>query len=242
MTEPYIFQTLHVAGRHPRLLREHLATLSRCGIALLGRGIDIDPAEAEHRIAELLDRERYPADQSVYVRIELSIDGGTGLPLYRAVETALYRGYALRALHPTAVTRSFELPFGGVPTAAAELTWLTARRMAETHGAHLAVRTDAEGILRDADFAPLFMVRGREVLTSAEPATAEGLLAAEAIRRAGYRLRIEPLHLKELPLLDEIFYADHRGITALERCNGRLLMAVIAARVARFMEDIGSKM
>jgi len=239
VTEPYLFQTLHVAGRRPRLLREHLAALSRCRTLLLGRALALDPAEVENRIAELLDRERYPVDRSAYVRLELPFGDR---PVYRAEETALYRGYVLRALHPTAVTRPFELPFGGLPTAAAELTWLTARRMAEAQAVHLTVRTDAEGILRDADGAPLFLVRGREILTAAEPATVEARLAAEAIRQAGYRLRIEELHRKELPLLDELFYADHRGITALERCDGRLLMAVIAARVAQAMEEIGSKM
>lgn len=239
MTEPYLFQTLHVAGRRPRLLREHLAALARCRAELFGRGFDADPAGVEERIVELLDRGRYPADRSAYVRMELSADGQLAL---RADEPALYRGYVLRALHPTAVCLPFELPFGGNPTAAAELAWLTARCMAEARGVHLAVRTDSEGILREADGAPLFIVRGRELLTAAEPASAEAGLAAEAIRQAGYRLRIEPFHRAELSRADELFYADHRGITALERCDGRALMAVIAARVARVMEELGSKM
>lgn len=239
MTEPLLIQTVHVFGRRPRLLHAHLDRLERSREELFGIRSHLDGEEIARRIVRLLDEGRYPADRSAYVRLELRNDGTLDL---RPEAGSLYRGYVLRALHPAACSLRFDIPFSPHPTSAAEAAWATAREMAAARGLRSVVRIDRSGRRAEADGATLFTVRDRTLFTAAEPDDATGRLAVEAIRRAGYPLRTEPDDSRQAPFPDELFYVDHRGVTALERCDGRLLMAVIAARVAGEMERLGEKM
>lgn len=238
MTGPYLVQTVHVRGRQPRLLREHLDRLERSRAELFGEHPHLDAKEVAERIVRLLDAERYPAGLSIGVRLELR--GCDTLDL-RPDPVPLYRGYVLRALRPAACSLRFDVPFSPHPTSAGEAVWATAGEIAAARGYRTAVRIDRSGLRSEADGAPLFTVRGRTVFVPAPPADVTGRLAAEAIRRAGYALRIETTPAEELPFPDELFYVDHRGVTALESCDGRLLMAVIAERVAGEMERIWEK-
>ena len=103
------------------------------------------------------------------------------------------------------------------------------------------MRCDAEERLLTADGAPLFTVRGHTVYTAPAPASVEGCLVREAVRAAGLTLREEPLQRRELPRAEELFYADHRGITALSRCDGQPLMTLVAERVAEALEGLFPK-
>ena len=44
-----------------------------------------------------------------------------------------------------------------------------------------------------------------------------------------------------MPRAEELFYADHRGITALSRCDGQPLMILVAERVAEALEGLFPK-
>ena len=45
-----------------------------------------------------------------------------------------------------------------------------------------------------------------------------------------------------LPRLDELFYADHRGITSLGHCDSLPLMSLLAERLAAAIEALFPKM
>ena len=154
---------------------------------------------------------------------------------------SLYDGYALRSLQPEAVTLRYDLPLTEAPTSAREAAAQLARRMAERAGADVAVRCDREGILREADDAPLFAVAGHTVLAAPGTQSVERELTVRAVRAAGLELREEPFGCGELPRIDELFFADHRGITALARCDGQPLMSLIAERIALVMEGLFPK-
>ncbi len=62
--------------------------------------------------------------------------------------------------------------------------------------------------------------------------------AAHAIRTAGLTLREEPILQSELATYDELFYVDHRGITALAHCDGAPYMFLVAERIAEAMEGM----
>lgn len=231
--ETIIRQIIHVRGREPRFLSEHLGELERAWYALFRRQLKLDRAEVRQALLTLLDRERYPIEGSAYVALEVAADGGWHL---HPEGDSLYRGYVLRALRPEAVTIRFDLPFDGLPTAAAALTWQTARRMAEQRRAGAVVRLSADLTLLEADGMPLFAVAARTVYTSREVQGVEGRLALEAIRRAGYPLQIMPLKRDHLADIEELFYVDHRGVTALSSCDGKPMMAAVAACVAEELE------
>ena len=84
----------------------------------------------------------------------------------------------------------------------------------------------------EADDAPLFAVTGHTVLAAPGAESVERALAVQAVRAAGLELREEPFGRGDLPQIDELFFADHRGITALARCDGQPLMTLVAERIS----------
>ncbi len=236
MTELYLYQTVHLARGRARNAEAHAARLDAASRELFGRGYA--PARLAARIEALAAAERYPTGVSGFVRIELGADGEERLT---PAGVSLYDGYALRSLQPEAVTLRYDLPLTEAPTSAREAAAQLARRMAEHAGADVAVRCDREGILREADDAPLFAVAGHTVLAAPGTQSVERELAVRAVRTAGLELREEPFGCGELPRVDELFFADHRGITALARCDGQPLMSLIAERIALVMEGLFPK-
>lgn len=236
MTELYLYQTVHLARGRARNAEAHAARLDAASRELFGRGYA--PARLAARIEALAAAERYPTGVSGFVRIELGADGEEHLT---PAGVSLYDGYALRSLQPEAVTLRYDLPLTEAPTSAREAAAQLARRMAERAGADVAVRCDREGILREADDAPLFAVAGHTVLAAPGTQSVERELAVRATRAAGLELREEPFGCGELPRIDELFFADHRGITALARCDGQPLMSLIAERIALVMEGLFPK-
>ena len=236
MTELYLYQTVHLARGRARNAEAHAARLDAASRELFGRGYA--PARLAARIEALAAAERYPTEVSGFVRIELGADGEERLT---PAGVSLYDGYALRSLQPEAVTLRYDLPLTEAPTSAREAAAQLARHMAERAGADVAVRCDREGILREADDAPLFAVAGHTVLAAPGTQSVERELAVRAVRAAGLELREEPFGCGELPRIDELFFADHRGITALARCDGQPLMSLIAERIALVMEGLFPK-
>lgn len=236
MTELYLYQTVHLARGRARNAEAHAARLDAASRELFGRGYA--PARLAARIEVLAAAERYPTGVSGFVRIELGADGEERLT---PAGVSLYDGYALRSLQPEAVTLRYDLPLTEAPTSAREAAAQLARHMAERAGADVAVRCDREGILREADDAPLFAVAGHTVLAAPGTQSVERELAVRAVRAAGLELREEPFGCGELPRIDELFFADHRGITALARCDGQPLMSLIAERIALVMEGLFPK-
>ena len=236
MTELYLYQTVHLARGRARNAEAHAARLDAASRELFGRGYA--PARLAARIEARAAAERYPTGVSGFVRIELGADGEERLT---PAGVSLYDGYALRSLQPEAVTLRYDLPLTEAPTSARDAAAQLARRMAEHAGADVAVRCDREGILREADDAPLFAVAGHTVLAAPGTQSVERELAVRAVRAAGLELREEPFGCGELPRIDELFFADHRGITALARCDGQPLMSLIAERIALVMEGLFPK-
>lgn len=236
MTELYLYQTVHLARGRARNAEAHAARLDAASRELFGRGYA--PARLAARIEALAAAERYPTGVSGFVRIELGADGEERLI---PAGVSLYDGYALRSLQPEAMTLRYDLPLTEAPTSAREAAAQLARHMAERAGADVAVRCDREGILREADDAPLFAVAGHTVLAAPGTQSVERELTVRAVRAAGLELREEPFGCGELPRIDELFFADHRGITALARCDGQPLMSLIAERIALVMEGLFPK-
>ena len=236
MTELYLYQTVHLARGRARNAEAHAARLDAASRELFGRGYA--PARLAARIEALAAAERYPTGVSGFVRIELGADGEERLT---PAGVSLYDGYALRSLQPEAVTLRYDLPLTEAPTSAREAAAQLARHMAERAGADVAVRCDREGILREADDAPLFAVAGHTVLAAPGTQSVERELAVRAVRAAGLELCEEPFGCGELPRIDDLFFADHRGITALARCDGQPLMSLIAERIALVMEGLFPK-
>lgn len=238
MTGPYLYQTLHLLGGEVRRLADHVACLDDDAQRLFGCRYRPDLAQLARDIAALAAAERYPSGVSGFVRLELGPDGEAQL---RAAGVSLYRGYAFRSLQPAAVTLRYDIPFGEAPTSVREAAAQWAQIEARRRGGDIALRCDARGRFREADNAPLLAVAGRTLLAAPGPAGVERRLAADAARAAGLDYRIEEFGADDLRHLDELFFVDHRGVTALSHCDGWPLMSLRAERVAAALEGLFPK-
>ena len=229
MTPPCLYQTVHVLDGRALFLREHLTLLERWGRYLFGLHPELDEGAIAARIASLAAP--HGCDRSQFVRLTLATGDGRFEIGHAGV--SLYRGYDLRSLTPDAVTLRYETPLFDVPTSAREAADALAAGLARRAGASVAVRCNGEGMVLAADGAPLFAVRGRNVRTSPAVRSVERDICLKAIRTAGLRVDIAPLRQEELRRCDEVFYFDHRGVTALGHCDGVPYMSLIAERIAR---------
>lgn len=233
MTQPYIYQTIHLLDGRPRLLEAHLALLADWAARIFGIGYRPDAEQLQRQVAARADEEGCPPGLSCFVRLALGADGHETLG---PVAGSLYRGYALRSLQPEATVVRYDVPLCDAPTSAREAAAALAQLRARRAGAHIAVRCGADGLLRTADDAPLFAVRGKTVCTPPAPPSVERSIALRAVAAAGFELREEPLPAHLLAAFDELFYVDHRGVTALAHCDGHPYMALYAERIAAALE------
>ena len=97
----------------------------------------------------------------------------------------------------------------------------------DERNAFLEVRAGTGG-----DEAALFAIRGRRVYAPPGEASIGRSLAVRSIRAAGLELAEAPVGRDDLPRMDELFFIDHRGVTALSRCDGQPYMAIFAERIA----------
>ena len=229
MREVYLYQTVHVLDGECLCLREHLAVLDRWSRTLFGCPGPQDAREVGTAVAAVVGREAPGSDRSKFVRLVLPASGSLRLE-FEGV--SLYRGYDLRSLMPEAVTLQYEPPLFDAPTSAREAAVELARQYAGLQGASVAVRCDRNGTLMAADEAALFAIRGRRVYAPPGEASIGRSLAVRSIRAAGLELAASPVGRDDLPRMDELFFIDHRGVTALSRCDGQPYMAIFAERIA----------
>lgn len=235
---PFVYQTIHLFDGRARLLDEHLAVLAAGAATLFGRSYRPERRDVEQRLLAVVRSERYPAGVSGFVRIEVAADGTERL---RPVGPSLYAGYAVRSLHPEAVTVSCERLLTELPTSASEAADALAETAARRAGADAAVRCDAGGICRGIGDAPLFAIRDGVVYGELRHPSAPTLALERGLAAAGIRFEEQPLRRAMLGIYDELFVVDHRGITSLSRCDGLPCMSVVVDRVAAGMEAAARK-
>lgn len=238
MTGLYLYQTVHLARGRARNVAGHIAVLDAASRELFGRPYAPAAERLAKRIETLSAAERYPAGVSGFVRIELDPDGTERL---LPAGVSLYDGYAFRSLQPEAVTVGYDLTLSEAPTSAREAAAQLARQAGRT------ARGGSRRALRQRGYSPL----GRRRAAAGHrrphrpdgprPASVERRLAMLAVRAAGLELREEAFGRADLPSLDELFFADHRGVTSLSRCDGQPLMTFVAERIAEAMEGLFPK-
>ncbi len=231
--EPYVYQTLHTLGRKAWHTSEHLRLVNLYGEELFGRSVRLIPVRLQRLVSTLLDALRYPMSVSCFVELRLY---ASGLTCLLAGERGLAAGYLFRPVYPDAVT----VPFYArrIPCSATREAICTAGWTARAQKADAWVGIAPDGQVACCDGCPLFGVEERTVLTPRVEDSVDFTSALHAIRSAGYRLRMGELTPDRLEHFDEIFYIDHRGITALHQLDGRLLMHIIAERVALKLNDV----
>ena len=239
----YLYQTLHVRGRRPLWLDRHTELLARNIQELFGLRWAPDLRRLEAEIAALLDANRHPMAFTP-----------TGDLLLIPGAVSLYDGYALRSLRPAAAVVNYGVPYPEYPTSAREAACMLALQAAVTAdnraaeadieraavrtGVQAVIRCDDEGFVHVCDEAPLFAVKGKKVYTPPAPPSVERELAYRAVEAARLPLLEQEIGREQLARFDELFYADHRGLTSLSACEGQLYATIVTERIARVLNKL----
>lgn len=230
--EPYVYQRLHVFDGRPLDVAAHVEVAACAAREIFDVDFRADACRADALCRDMMRRSRYPAGVSSCIDLRVYASGEAR---WSPGEIFVGRGLTLRALRPEAVSVSYGLPLGEAPTSAREAAFRLAAVAARRHGCGSVVRCDGQDTVLTADDAPLFVVRGERVYTSPARRSVERDRAMRAVRAAGLPLREVTVRREHLPLVDEAFYCDCRGITSLAGCDGVPYMDIMTRRVARYL-------
>lgn len=233
MTELQVYQTVHLAAGEPRFLKEHLALLHEAACELFNRPILIESRKIERGIRQIVLDEKYHKAATAFVRIACCESGRVVLS---AEGCSLYEGYALRSVHPDAVTLEYELPMHDLPTSAAEAVLQEARCAARIRGAELALRCDRNGRCMSIEGHPVVGIYGNRLIAPRVRREVEHDLLLRAAAHLGLDVAEISFTRRDLNRFEEILWADHRGITALGHIDGLPLMALTAEKLGAAME------
>jgi hypothetical protein len=241
----YARQDMRVRDLRPLHIAAHLDLLATTFERMFGYRPSLSPAMVVAWCSELLTRNRYPAKGSCCVTALL-------LPTERAgriaadlvligKEILLDSNYSVRPIQPSASIEHYTLTFGDLPTSAAfeanEAALMRARYRDQIEGSHVVLRTDDEGILLAAGTAPLFAVKGRSVITTSllygAPKSVERQLTIDAVVRAEIPLQEDILSMEMITECDELFFADYRGLTSIERIGQVRYMSLMVDQIIK---------
>lgn len=156
----------------------------------------------------------------------------------------IYPRYTLWHKRMTAVVIPCEYIFMGHQTAVSRITSSYADSYAARNGADTAIVENCTSVLTNAGDEPLFMVKGREILTSPrEEGAVESVMRRLVLRAAekeGIDVREEPLRKEWLEQCDELFFPTVQGITSIRGFGSRSYYNLVAGRIAETIEKISS--
>lgn len=243
----YARQDMRVRDLRPLHVAAHLDLLAATFERMFGHRPTLSPAMVAAWCSELLTRNRYPAKGSCCVTALL-------LPTERAgriaadlvligKEILLDDSYSVRPIRPSASIEHYALTFGDLPTSAAfeanEAALMRARYRDRIEGSHVVLRTDDEGVLLAAGTAPLFAVKGRTIITTSllygAPKSVERQLTIDAIMRTDIPLQEDILSTEMVAECDELFFADYRGLTSIERIGATNYMSLMVDQIVKAM-------
>ena len=227
----YVYQTVMTFGCEALYLGDYLRALKVAAEESLQRELSLVESDVAAMITEFMRRNNYPARMPASVELRCYLSGEIVL---LGGDVSPYPKLGLRLLMPEGVDVAYDLPLSESCSSLRLAVAQAARVKAESRGARVAVQVDREGLVRSVDNAELFAVKEYTIVTPTELTSVEGRLVAKAIARAGLDLEVAPLVVADLEEADEIFYADHRGMTALGRFNGHPLMHILAERIAAY--------
>lgn len=229
----YVYQTIMTFGHQALHIADYLQLLDQASKNILHRPSPLKANELSSLISDFLRRHRYPTAMPAHVEVRLYHSGEVVL---LGGEVSLYPQLGLRLMTPAGTDVVYDLPFSEHRSSLRRTAAEVATLAAESREAKVAVRFDTTGCARSVDDCDIFIVEGYAVMTPTTPTSVEGRLLTKAISRAGLQLEICDITPSQLDNADEIFYADHRGITALGSYNKKPMMHILAEKIAGFFK------
>ncbi len=225
------YQIIHTLAGVIYHLPEHINELLENYYALFRRRTKITEIALRKQITEVIKQSRCPKEVSLFVRLELSEGGVLRVTEH---ERSLYRGYSLRCISPRVAPVEFNMPHIHIPSSARDALIDFANAEAKYNRGDLALRSH-NGCVDMIGGAAIFASLNNELITSQESHSVEHSVLKKLAHQAEINVTYRPIRVDELPLLDELFFVDHYGITSIKACGSRFYMSITANTLASLM-------
>lgn len=244
----YIYQHIHTFQHQALHLKSHLELMNHALERMCGCSFLLPEESLQGEIEKLLVVNRYPeGSNQVTLRLfphglQHASDGGEPSYLLEVTAQLLYPHYVLWHHRPLLDVFACEHAWPGCPTSVSLLTAACGREAAVHSGAQLAVIENRDGVLTHIDDEPLFLIFGREVVTTPlERGATDSVLrrlVSEACRKERIQWTEYPLSRDMLIRCDEAFTVTTQGVVALLGVRDYRYFNLTASKISGRLNDV----
>lgn len=235
-TGVYVYQRMRTKGYRIASSERYFDHLLRAAAHLFIKPTNVRGEQIAELASRLLREGNYSTSLVHVIELRLYTDGDYTL---HVVETSPYDEFALRLTRPDAISVVSQSDLLCVPSSAEVAQNDLLRHYARAKGASIAITHHSDGRVISVDGAAPIAVHSDEVIISPtiESVETEWAIAALKRRRAG-KVTMRSLQIDEISTLDELFYADARGLTAVGSYEGHIFANTIAYTTAQDIEKM----
>lgn len=235
-TGVYVYQRMRTRGYRVIMPERYLNHLHSAAKRLFIKPAHFSGEHIADLAGRLLREGNYSASLVHVVELRLYADGDYTL---HVVETSPYDEFALRLTRPDAISVISQSDLLCTPSSAEVAQNDLLRHYARANDATITITHHPDGRIVAVDGAAPIAVYGEEIIIAPTIESVETEWAIEALkcRRVG-KVSMRDLRIEEIRSLDELFYADARGLTAVGSYEGHIFANTIAYTTAQDIEKM----
>lgn len=231
----YIYQRLRTRGVEPLYLDRAVEHLSYWSERLFDEPFHPDTKALNAQIRAALLNEGFSKGGTHAVEVRLYSCGDI---LVTPLESLYLESFPLRAIRPSATPQHLTGELLLAPTSAKEAMLAICHTAKLLPSQDIPMWIDHNNEITAIDGAPVIAVMENEIILSHLGDSVEFELAEQALANTTHPMRRGFISCNELPLVKELLYIDHRGITALNDIEGRQLSNIVAERIAKEVQKL----
>ena len=227
-----LYQRLRATEGHIMHLSRHLDILHSYADILLPQSPIPTAAEVEQMCQRVLSRGGYSSNSTHILELRLWQSGRVRLSV---IETSLYKGFDLRVLRPNAAIIEGCSTALLYPTSAALECEKLMKIIARQNGCDVALAVQNGSVIAIDSTNPI-VVHGTNVTIGQSITSAYTEFIIEALKKLPqYNISLSEISLQQAASADELFFADHRGLTAIGTLGGRQYSDTVAYAIAKYL-------
>ena len=227
-----LYQRLRATEGHIMHLSRHLDILHSYADILLPQSPIPTAAEVEQMCQRVLSRGGYSSNSTHILELRLWQSGRVRLSV---IETSLYKGFDLRVLRPNAAIIEGCSTALLYPTSAALECEKLMKIIARQNGCDVALAVQNGSVIAIDSTNPI-VVHGTNVTIGQSITSAYTEFIIETLKKLPqYNISLSEISLQQAASADELFFADHRGLTAIGTLGGRQYSDTVAYAIAKYI-------
>ena len=231
-SELSLYQRLRATDGRVIYLNRHLDILRSYAAILLPHTPIPTASEIEQMCSRLLSRGGYSSSSTHILELNLWQSGRVRLSV---IETSLYKGFDLRVLRPNAAIIEGCSTALLYPTSAALECEKLMKIIARQNGCDVALSVQNSSVIAIDSTNPI-IVHGTNVTIGNSISSAYTELVVETLKKLPqYNISLSEISLQQVATADELFFADHRGLTAVGSLGGRQYSDTVAYAISKYL-------